>query len=282
MIRGLSSRVIALPIGLILAMVSVGYGAGGTTTTRTSQSVAVAIFSPASPASVPAGENLHIVASVAGTGNSAVTWTVSGAHAPAVANGDLILGTISGTSPSSTYNAPAEIPAGNNPVTITAISKTDPSKSASITVTITSEAKPNVISVAGNQADVTGIDINISTLNPTLGLADVGLCIGPICSAGVASITVAKGSTATVWLLGQGLTNATGTELTNGLSLSASQGTTGDVKVFNVTAQPPFDGLTNIKFQIQVGAEAASGARNLIVTNSDGELQAFVGALLIP
>lgn len=270
-----------MAIGLALLMATMGY-ARGTTTARTSQAVVVSILSPASQSTVRVGDTLPLTVAVTGTGNTAVAWTVSAAHTDAVANGNFTLGFIPGNSPSTLYYAPEEIPAGNNPVTITATSKADPSKSASITVTVISDPQPNVISVTGNQTEVTGVDLNLSSSTPTLGLADVGLCSGALCSAGVASVTVPKGTTVTVWLLGQGLTSRNGTALATGLSISVSQGSTPDVKVFGVIAQPPFEGLTNIKFQVQVSAEAARGPRNLIVTNGDGDLQAFVGALLIP
>jgi hypothetical protein len=101
----------------------------------------------------------------------------------------------------------------------------------------------------------------------------------------VASVTISKGTTAIVWLLGQGLTNSDGTALASGLSVNVSHGTSRDVTVTQVTPLSPTDngaGLTNIAFQVTVSAGAATGPRNIVVTNSvTGELQAFVGAIQI-
>jgi hypothetical protein len=218
---------------------------------------------------------------------------VAGALAGAVTNGNSTLGTIPGTSPIAIYTAPSALPTGNNPVTITATSQADPTQSASVTVTINPSAtNPNAINVPGNNTDVAGVNLDISTSSPTLGLADVGTCTGTLtptvgltgCSGGVASVTISKGTTAIVWLLGQGLTNSGGTALANGLSVNVSQGTSSDVTVTQVTPLSPTDsgaGLMNIAFQVTVSASATAGPRNIVVTNSVGELQAFVGAIQI-
>jgi len=255
--------------------------------------VVVSLTSPSSPASVMVGQTLSLMASVTGTSNTALTWTVAGALAGAVTNGNSTLGTIPGTSPIAIYTAPSALPTGNNPVTITATSQADPTQSASVTVTINPSAtNPNAINVPGNNTDVAGVNLDISTSSPTLGLADVGTCTGTLtptvgltgCSGGVASVTISKGTTAIVWLLGQGLTNSGGTALANGLSVNVSQGTSSDVTVTQVTPLSPTDsgaGLMNIAFQVTVSASATAGPRNIVVTNSVGELQAFVGAIQI-
>ena len=253
--------------------------------------VVVSLTSPSSPASVMVGQTLSLMASVTGTSNTALTWTVAGALAGAVTNGNSTLGTIPGTSPIAIYTAPSALPTGNNPVTITATSQADPTQSASVTVTINPSAtNPNAINVPGNNTDVAGVNLDISTSNPTLGLADIGTCTGtltptvnlPNCSAGVASVTISKGSTAIVWLLGQGLTNGSGTALASGLAVSVSQGSTSDVAVSLVSPLSiASSGLTNIVFQVHVSASATTGPRNIVVTNGAGELQAFIGAMQI-
>jgi hypothetical protein len=257
--------------------------------------VVVTITSPSNSASVTVGQTLDVMASVTGASNTALTWTVTGALAGTVTNGSATIGTIPGTSANATYKAPSALPTGNNPVTITATSQADPTQSASVTVTINpSTTNPNAINVPGNDMDVAGVNLDIPASSPTLGLADVGTCAGTLtptvdltdCAAGVASVTVSKGTTAIVWLLGQGLTNSDGTALASGLSVGVSQGTNSDVRVTQVTPLSPTDnpaGLINIAFQVSVGANATSGPRNLMVTNRlTGELQAFVGAIQIP
>ena len=92
------------------------------TVSAAGQSVAVAI-SPAS-ASLPPGGSQQFQATVTGTTNSAVSWSVDG-----VAGGNATVGTISATG---LYIAPAA--AGSH--TITAASVADASKSASAAVTV--------------------------------------------------------------------------------------------------------------------------------------------------
>lgn len=306
MTRGLRRESCVLGISLSLLVVMVGCHSAGTATsvadktksasvsrtTTSATDVVVSLASPSSPANVTVGGNLGITAAVTGTGNTALTWAVVGTLAGTVTNGNSTIGTITGgTATGVTYNAPAALPTGNNPVTITATSQADPSKSASITVTINpSESSPNAINVPGGGTDATGVNLNISTSSPTLGLADVGTCTGtltptvnlPNCSAGVASVTISKGSTAIVWLLGQGLTNGSGTALASGLSVSVSQGSASDVTVSLVSPLSiASSGLTNLAFQVQVSASATAGPRNIVVTNGAGELQAFIGAIQI-
>ncbi len=67
-------------------------------------------------------------ASVAGTANAGITWSVNG-----IAGGDSIAGTIS---PSGVYQAPSAVPSSST-VTVTATSQADVTESASASVTIT-------------------------------------------------------------------------------------------------------------------------------------------------
>ncbi len=223
------------------------------------------------------GGTLPITASVAGA-TAALTFTVND-----VSNGNSTFGTISGTYPTYAYVAPTAIPGGNNPVTIVA-TQSGTGQTASLAVTIDpSSTSPNVINIPGG-ATQGGINLSISSSTPTLGLAGVGLC-APTCSASVASVTISPGSTATLWLIGTGLTNSTGSALTSGLQVTVSQGASSDVTVSSVTPKTTTDntaGLTNITFQVQVIASATTGPRNIIVTDGAGELQVFVGGIIIP
>jgi len=84
-------------------------------------------ISPAS-ASVPAGRTKKFVATVQNTSNTKVTWMVNG-----IAGGNSTVGTIGSAG---LYAAPNAVPSPAE-VTITAVSKADPTKSASATITIT-------------------------------------------------------------------------------------------------------------------------------------------------
>ena len=251
--------------------------------------VVVTITNPSSSTvSVQLSQTLAITVSVTGTTNTGLTWTVN-----AVTNGNSTVGTITGTYPNLTYHAPSAIPPGN-PVTVTATSQADNTKSASLTVTLTPAAgQANPVVAEGNSTHTPAINFNLSSLTPTLALTDVGTCTGTpaSCAAGATGFQVKQGATLTVWLLGQGLTDGTGASLAPGLAVSVSQGSTSDVTVSSVTPQcnstgnpgtcPLSPALTNITFQIQVSASATLGQRNIIVTNSAGELQAYVGGIQI-
>lgn len=214
----------------------------------------------------------------------------------AVTNGNSTVGTITGTYPNITFHAPGAIPPGN-PLTVMATSQADNTKSASLTVTLTPAAgQPNPVVAGGNNVHTTGVNFSLSSMTTTLGLVALGTCTGTpaspgTCTAGATGFQVKQGATLTVWLLGQGLTDGIGASLAPGLAVSVSQGSTSDVTVSSVTPQcnstgnpgtcPLSPALTNITFQIQVGASATLGQRNIIVTNTAGELQAYVGGIQI-
>jgi len=100
---------------------------------------------PQSPTLGP-GQTQQFTATVTGTTNTAVTWSVNG-----VAGGNTALGT---TSANGLYTAPAAVPS-TNPVTVTATSAADPTKSASAAVTITSGASTVQVGISPSSATVT-------------------------------------------------------------------------------------------------------------------------------
>jgi len=257
-------------------------------------SVEVTITSPSNSATLTVGGSLPITAAVTGA-TAALTWTVNG-----ITNGNSTFGTISGSNTSVTYNAPAAIPANNNPVTIEA-TQGGTGQTASLAVTINhSTSAPTAITITGGNA--TGINFNLtSNSSLTLGLSDVGSCSGGSCSASVTGIEVSLSgeasascpATCTVWLLGQGLTNAGGTAVASGLNVSVSGGSTPDVKVTSGSVTPlapcsptnpsctssvTFEDIT---FQVVASASATLGVRNIVVTLGDGETQVYVGAIQI-
>ena len=85
-------------------------------------------LSPAT-ASVALGATQQFLGYAVGSVNNALTWQVNGVN-----GGSATTGTIS--SPFGLYTAPANLPMGGNTVTVTAISKADPTKSASSVVTL--------------------------------------------------------------------------------------------------------------------------------------------------
>jgi len=99
-------------------------------------------------ANVPAQGSLALTATVAGTANTAVNWSVN-----TVANGNTTFGTIIGAGLNVTFDAPSAIP---SPATydITVTSQADPSKSASVSVTIT--AAVPLACGSGNESILSG------------------------------------------------------------------------------------------------------------------------------
>jgi len=179
------------------------------------------------------------------------------------------------------YTAPSGSPPSPNPAVVKVASSADPGKNKTANVTVTGGG-PTVVVVPGSGGNATGINFVISTSTPTLGIADIGPCNGVGCSAGVGSVTIAKGASMNVWVLGQGLTTGGGAALASGLAVSISHGSTTDVTVGTLLPNPDVAGLKNIFAPLTVSAGAASGPRNLIVTNAAGEMAVYVGAIIIP
>jgi hypothetical protein len=211
-------------------------------------------------------------------GTSPYTWSITAGALPpglSLSTGGTISGTPLAMGNLATFTVEAADSSGSQ-LTGTQV--------LSIPIDPSTTGVPNAITVAGGAPPVTGINFTLSTMTPTLGLADVGLCTGnPFpCSAGVASVSITHGTSATLWLVGQGLTTGGGSEIST-LSVEVSHAAgSNDVPVSHVTAQPPGGGLTNITFMVTATSGATPGPRNIIVTNSaTGELQVFVGAILI-
>ena len=237
-------------------------------------------------ANVTVGTTLQITATVTGA-TANLTLTVNG-----VTNGNSTFGTITGASSPYTYHGPAAIPAGNNPVSIVATQAVT-GETATLTVTITpSSSAPNAIVVSGGE--VTGINLALTSRAVTLGLADIGTCNFPtvnVCTATVTGIQISRSGTATstcgstsctLWLLGQGLTNGTGSALTVGLTVSVTHPQSGtDVTIGTLAPDALASGLTNIFIPITVSSSAAAGNRDLVVTLGNGETQVYPGAIQI-
>ena len=97
--------------------------------------VVVVTVTPAST-SVVTGATQQLTASVVGTSNTAVTWTVQGGGCSALACGTI--------DSNGLYTAPSAVPSPDT-VTVTATSSADPSKTASTSVAIYSSSATNAI-----------------------------------------------------------------------------------------------------------------------------------------
>ena len=103
--------------------------------------------------SLATGASQSFSATVSGSTNTAVTWTVDG-----IANGNSTVGTISGSGNTVTYTAPGA--SGNHSVVAT--SQLDPSKGASAAVTVTSTPTVSVSVTPGTASLATGASQSFS------------------------------------------------------------------------------------------------------------------------
>jgi len=130
-------------IGLFfLSIILISSGCGGGSTAPPATVITVTVSAPQSTVAV--SKTVTFTATVTGTTNTAVTWSVSGG----ASNGTI--------SSAGVYTAPATVP---NPakVTVIATSQADPTKSGSATVTVVSSATGIVVSVQPVSASVSDI-----------------------------------------------------------------------------------------------------------------------------
>jgi len=156
-------------------------------------------------------------------------------------------------------------------VTVKATSQADPSQSGSASVTITAAPPPigkNPVTVTANNTTA-GVNITVLPLTPTLQL----IALGTGTSGGVTGTQVSRGASASLFLVGKGLVAGTAYQISGPNDIQITQPST-----FGCTTT---DGLPCVNLSITVGSTAALGPRNVIVTNSNGELAVFVGGLLV-
>ena len=272
-------RLLGYGVVVLLALAAAGCGgssSGGGSTTPPPTHVTVAI-SPVS-STVGYGGTQQFTATVTGSTNAAVTWSVTSASSSSSTQ----IGTIN--SSSGLYTAPAATSAPLEPndqivtvtagspaqnvnisvpplntttsVTVTATSQADTSKSASVTVTLSGLS---IVAVGQCVLDTT----NPGTLNCSAGSTGTEVSqsqsIGQIIYLFVAGYGILPGTTYTI----------SGSDVTI-LPQPAS---------LNFRTTP--DGTPAVFFQITVSPTAVLGPRNLVVRNSGNELTSFVGAVEI-
>ena len=174
------------PGTIVFSVAQPGPGAvTGNTVSVTVKTVSVAVTVSPSAASVSLGTTKSFSATVSGTANTAVTWSVNG-----TVGGSAAVGTIS---PAGLYTAPAVMPASST-VTLRAVSAADATAFAQATVTLTTP--PVAVSVAPSAvnvvlgasqtfaATVTGT-ANMGVTWSVNGIAGGSSTVGSISSAGV-------------------------------------------------------------------------------------------------
>lgn len=260
---------------LFLALVAAGCGGGGSssssTTPPTSSSVTVTI-SPTT-ATVGYGSTQQFTATVAGSTNTTVDWTVTSSSSSSSTE----IGTID--SSSGLYTAPSatSVPAAPPPssITVTAgntipnvdISVPPLNSITSVTVTATSQADPSqsasaTVTLSGVSIQGVGQCVQSTTSSNTLN-----------CSGDATGTSVSPGQTVFLFVVGPGILPGT-TYAISGNGVTVTQPASG-----NFQTAP--DGTPVVYFSITVSSTATPGPRNLVVTNSGNELASFPGALAI-
>jgi hypothetical protein len=154
--------VVSLAAGMLTAC---GGGGGSGTATATTQSQSLVLTVTPSSAAVPIGTKTVLTASIGGTSNTVVTWSISPSG----------VGTLTPSGLAATYTAPGTMPQPN--VTITVTSNADPTKKANAAVTIvypnntsTNQSLPVLLGTSGgNSTDFTTTTTTITCCSGTLG-----------------------------------------------------------------------------------------------------------------
>jgi hypothetical protein len=165
--KGIRHRILVLPYYLIFFIVLstvvsfTGCKAGGSTPTQPSPTAAVSV-SPSS-ANPLLGNSQQFNATVTGTANTSVVWSVNG-----IAGGNATIGTITS---GGLYIAPKDLPTPAN-VTVAAASQADSSKTANATVTVTSDISIGIQASPAAGVVETGASIQLSVTVHSAGAPD--------------------------------------------------------------------------------------------------------------
>jgi hypothetical protein len=253
---------LASAVGLALVILSADCG-GGAGSPLGPGGISLTI-SPAT-ISIPFGNPQQFTASVTGTSNTAVTWSVEGIN-----GGSTDVGTITTMG---LYTAPV-VASSAPPVTgQTVLLNAGPPPVSSINIAVPPlPSKTSVTIRATSQVDTTKSASAKVTLTP---LSFIAAGIGT--RAGVTGVEVSRGSTGStvnLFLVGKGFVLGTFYAISGPNGVTVTQPTGAD---FGQTT----DGLPAVNITISVSPSAALGPRNIIVNDPAGELTVFVGGLLV-
>jgi hypothetical protein len=135
------NRKLVFPLFLGMTLTCLGCGGGPSSSNPPPQSVTVAVSSASS--TVLLGSTVQFSATVTGSSNTLVNWSVSGTGVGSINTSGL-------------YTAPADLPKPAT-VTVTATSQADPTKSSTATVTITSDV---AVSLSATPSGASSIAFN--------------------------------------------------------------------------------------------------------------------------
>jgi hypothetical protein len=262
----------ALGAAILLGLAAAGCGGGSSSSSSNppSSNVSVAI-SPTSQ-TVGYGATEQFTATVTGSTNTAVTWSVSSSSS----SGSSQIGAISS---SGLYTAPVatSVPGEAAPQMVT-VTAGQTVSSANITVpplnsvdTVTVRATSQADNTKSASATVTLTGLSILAVGQCTQTSATQLS----CSAGSTGTGISQGQTVYLFVAGYGILPGTSYTI-------SSNGT--DVVVTPPLAsqfQTASDGTPVVYFQVTVSPTATLGPRNLVVRNSGSELTSFVGAVEI-
>jgi len=272
------ARVMGIAAAFLLALAIAGCGgssgsSGGGSITPPPGTVSVKI-SPAS-STVGYGGTQQFTATVTGSTNTAVTWSVTSA------GGSGQIGTISTSGIYTAPTATSASPESGAPQTVSVTAgQTTPNTNISVPPL---NATTSVAVKATSQADTSASASATVTLSG-LSILAVGQCTpdttkpGTLnCTAGSTGTEVSRsqsgGQTLYLFVAGFGILPGT-TYSISGSDIVITQPANGQF-------QAASDGTPAVYFQIVVSPTAALGPRNLVVRNSGNELTSFVGGVSI-
>jgi hypothetical protein len=152
------------------------------------------------------------------------------------------------------------------------------SSTSSGTTSSSSSSPPPTTTPSGGTVTVTAgqqtteVNVEVGSITPSLSITAVG--IGS--TAGSVGAAVKQGAMVSLLVVGQGIVQGT--------SFSVSEASPADITVTQPSAAEfckTTDGTPCVNFSVNVSASAAPGPRNVMVTNSKGELAAFVGGIIV-
>lgn len=266
------ARSVLLGAGVLLAIFAVSCGGGGSGSSSTPPPSNVSITISPTSATVGFGTTQQFTATVSGTTNAAVTWTVTD-----TSGGTSHAGQISSTG---LYTAPiatsASIPSPPQLVSVTA------GQTASASVAVPELNPTNSVTVAAtSQADTTKSASASVTLSG-LSILAIGQCTvsgtSVSCPFGSTGTEVSRsqmgGQTVYFGVLGYGVVPGTSYSISGNGDIVVTQPSSQNFGTANT-------GVPAVYFPIVISPTATLGPRNVVVTNSGNELSAFPGGLLI-
>lgn len=136
------------------------------------------------------------------------------------------------------------------------------------------EISPAPVTVSAGIA-AAGVNIQVASLSPKLQLQSIGGCVcATETTAGVSEVTVSAGQTVNLFVVGNGMAAGTFYLVTGG-GITVTQPLAAD---FTQTTSPV---TPAVNFNITISSGAASGPRNLMVTNPAGEISVYPGAIVV-